>query len=84
MEGGRPVQLLQTPCLADGETEAQEEKGSWPREHSEFFPASSTEPSARAGGSCQVEGEAGRWSTVEHQTMQREAGFPTEPYSAEA
>lgn len=36
--------------LSDEKTEAQEEKGSWPRKHSVFFPASSTEPFARASG----------------------------------
>lgn len=36
-----------THCL-DGETEAQGKKGSWPEQHSQLLPASSTDPSARA------------------------------------
>lgn len=46
----RPVKCQPTPHSSDGETESQEEKGSRPRQHSEFSSASSTETFARVRG----------------------------------
>lgn len=50
-----PVQFHPIPHLSDEETEAQGGNENWPRQHREFFPASSTEPLLElVGVNCQV------------------------------
>lgn len=58
--GREPLEVHPTPHLSDGKgnTEALGEKGSWPKQCSGFFPASSMESSG-IRESHQVEGEPG-------------------------